>query len=1561
VGYAEPTLADSVIATENGEAGSIVTVEGNRYTITGGRYSGDRSNLFHALEQLNLGPNEIADFISGVDVNNIVTLINGGNASYLDGLIQVSGGNSNLYLINPAGVLFGESAALNLPANLTVTTADRVGFGDQWLSVFEPNSYTALTGEPSSFAFTAQNPGIILNEGDLSLNAGTQLMLLGGTVINTGTLTAADGLVTVASVPGEQLVSVGQAGSLISLELAATNESAGSVPEGAMPFDPLSLPALLTGGEATHASEINVNADGTIQLGDGKNGVNADAGTSLISGGIETVGETGGAIAVLGDRVGLLNAVLNASGNSGGGNIRVGGDYQGQGSVFNAERTFVDEASLIAADALTNGDGGQVTLWANDATKFDGNISAQGGAQGGDGGRVEISGLAFLDFQGQVDTSAVQGQVGSLLLDPTNIEVVAAGGTATSLADVDNFLDADLGPGLTTTIDAGLLNSALSNITLQAVNDITFSSDINIAAPDVGLTADAGNNITVNANIRTNGGDVLFRSDLGGIAIAGNIDTSADPAVANRNAGDILLTAENTISTGTLFAEAADGDGGDILVQSDLGDISVAAIATSAREQGRNGTTGTGNAGSVLLRAPAGNITLTNSFGIQAFATTGELVATGNGGDVAIEGGRSVFVGGEIDTRSQAIVSTQGAQVGQGGDIFVSSGENLTIDGRLISLSLSGSGSTVTQPTATTDEAGDITLRSEGDIDLRSGSVLATPQSINAISPVRSGTVVIDAEGDINFVGEDNRTGLGANSIQSGALTFRAGGGISLDLNVDDAEILTNGQDVTFVANDAINLQSVSINTSGATSSGGNVALLSSGDRVFVDDLISTSSSIGAAGNVTVQALSEIQLESIVTASAVDNAGNVFLDPIGDIQVSSIDASAINGLGGTVDVTAGRYFRATDSSVDFNGTVASISTAGALGGGPITLRQGGGGFVPFVLGDAGLNGAQAALTTGNNTVLPPQDFLGPFVQGDIQIVTTPGKEPIPEIEDDAAVLDDLDNLVGKSDNPEISAPPSTVIVTYDDPAEIREAVNSVDTGFNRQHKRHYDRDGEGPDLSSDNDNNGSDNNGGGTNRDTDNDADGDTDSDAVVAGENEPLEEDAIESTQQTIQQIEAATEGVKPAVMYVFFAPGDTFFPAATDLLNLDGNLVGQGEEQAYRSPLQMPEQVAGCEGRENHQLFLVLVTSDAEPVAKQLPGVTCTDVVDKAHEFRKDINNYRSDDYFQSSQELYKWLIAPLSDSLGMDDNAGQLEDLTQTVADPNLEKITNLVFIMDQGLRSLPLAALHDGEKFLIEKDISLGLMPSISLTETGYRSLKNEPILSLGISDFSTIPDNDKKKLDPLPAVPFELENISGHDNDEFNQVTLPEENATISNLQNERQRSSASIVHLATHADFRQEKPTESYIQFWGEDLHLSDVRRMGWGDPAVDLLVLSACETAVDNYEAELGFAGFAHQAGVSSVLASLWQVSDIGTAGLMTEFYTKLRTEPTKSEALRQAQLAMLNKETYLTADALVWSGGERLLPDGLWQDLNRSKDDVPDLSHPFYWSGFTLVGNPW
>ncbi len=345
--------------------------------------------------------------------------------------------------------------------------------------------------------------------------------------------------------------------------------------------------------------------------------------------------------------------------------------------------------------------------------------------------------------------------------------------------------------------------------------------------------------------------------------------------------------------------------------------------------------------------------------------------------------------------------------------------------------------------------------------------------------------------------------------------------------------------------------------------------------------------------------------------------------------------------------------------------------------------------------------------------------------------------------------------------------------------------------------------------------------------------------------------------------------------------------------------------------------------------QLELLLYTPEGKPIRHTIPAADRETLLKAVAELRTEITDTRqrkTSGYLAPAQKLYQWLIAPLE-------------------AELQAAGINTLLFSMDAGLRSLPLAALHDGKQFLIEK-YSLSLIPSITLTDTRYASLKNAQVLAMGASTFAD--------LKPLPAVPVELDAITQH---LWRGKVFLNQEFTPSNLKAQRQNAPYRIIHLATHAEFQPGTANNSYIYFWNSKLHLDQLRELHLSDPPVELLVLSACRTAIGDNQAELGFAGLAVGAGVKSALASLWYVSDEGTLALMAEFYRHLAVAPVKAEALRQAQLALLRGQVRISDGILTGSGEfpSLRLPPEIAALGERT------FSHPYYWAGFTLIGSPW
>src|SRR5919199_228112 len=374
------THAQLITPAADGTGTVIGTSDGNRIDISGGTLSRDKANLFHSFSQFGLNQDQIANFLSNPSIRNILGRVTGGDASIINGLIQVRGGNSNLFLMNPAGIIFGPNATLNVPASFTATTATGIGFGgNNWFKANGDNNYQNLIGTPSQFAFDLSQPGSIINAGNLAVRQRRNLTLLGGSAINTGQLKAPSGNITIAAVPGESLVRISQTGHLLSLEMEPPRTANGQM----LPITPLDLPTLLTGAARSVETGLSVSQASTVQLLNSGVIIPTEAGTVIASGTLDTsttaIGQIGGNVNVLGDKVGLINTNINASGSNGGGSVLIGGDYRGQGTVPNASRTFVSSDSVINADAGESGNGGRVIVWADQLTGFYGNISARGG------------------------------------------------------------------------------------------------------------------------------------------------------------------------------------------------------------------------------------------------------------------------------------------------------------------------------------------------------------------------------------------------------------------------------------------------------------------------------------------------------------------------------------------------------------------------------------------------------------------------------------------------------------------------------------------------------------------------------------------------------------------------------------------------------------------------------------------------------------------------------------------------------------------------------------------------------------------------------------------------------------------------------------------------------------------------------------------------------------------------------------------------------------------------------------------------------------------------------
>lgn len=586
VGMPTVVQGQSITPAEDG-TGTAVSVTENQYDISAGTQSG--ANLFHSFEQLGLSEGEIANFLSNPDVEHILGRVTGGDASFINGLLQVSGGDSNLFLMNPAGVIFGENAQLNVPADFSATTANAIGLDEDWFRAIGTNNYEALSGIPDSFAFTTNSLGAIVNSGNLSVDADQRIQLVGGLVVNTGTLSTPGGEITIEAVPEKGLVSITQSGNLLSLGLPVATEVA--INGERIPEAPQAFPQLLSGAGGRNATGISVEGD-VVRLTRSDTVIPAEDGVAIVSGTLDvanTNAGSGGSIDVLGARVALVDAQIEASGAEGGGIVHVGGSYRGEGNLPNAKQTFVDSSSIVDVSGGQSGNGGRGILWSDESTQFYGTILATGGDIDGDGGLVEVSSQGNLVFLGTVAVESVHGDGGTLLLDPTTIHII-------DIADGDGTLDDELTPGSD--------DEESSQILAEVLDDYDENNQNTISVAQLEAFP-SGTQLLIQANDGIKIGSI----DDNELNIAGSISFQAN--ANDDDIGDFVVEGEQRaaiIAEGRVEILAASIVTGDIRTNSGINiDSSRRNIESQSIVSGSQESR---SLEGIVLRAPQGDVTV---------------------------------------------------------------------------------------------------------------------------------------------------------------------------------------------------------------------------------------------------------------------------------------------------------------------------------------------------------------------------------------------------------------------------------------------------------------------------------------------------------------------------------------------------------------------------------------------------------------------------------------------------------------------------------------------------------------------------------------------------------------------------------------------------------------------------------------------------------------------------------------------------------------------------------------------------------------------------------------
>ncbi len=947
--YAQP-----IIPAQDG-TGTLVNQNGNLIDINGGSFSGDGTNLFHSFQQFGLSAEQTATFLANPDIRNILGRVVGGDPSIINGLVQVTGGNPNLFLMNPAGFIFGPNARLNIPGDFTATTATGIGFGDnRWFDVFSPNDYASLSGIPSLFTFDVARPGIIINAGQLKLSEGKNLMLLGGSVINTGQLIAPSGGITITAVAGGSRVHISQPGRLLSLEVEAPTNSTGQV----LPFTPKDLATLLTVGAGKLNTGLTVNPDNTVQLTHSGQVVPTEIGTTIAAGRLDVsnavAGKLGGNINVFGNQVGIVDAQLIATGANGGGNIRIGGDYRGQGTVPNALRTLISGDSVIDASALQSGNGGYVIAWADQTTGFYGTINARGGNTSGNGGVVEVSGKENLIFRGNADLSGGSGSVtGTLLLDPLNITIVNGSGGANDNNLGQGSILFGSNPADTFTISETTLESLAptANVVLEASNNITIDD---LADNILSLKAANGS-----STLGTSSGSVTFRADADRDGV-GTFSMNPGDTISTRG-GSLTIEGANLTIGGieagstTLIGNEIDLVGGDNSIRAALpidNRFFLYGLTLQSRTSGRNivlGGAATSDPNSLNitatdLRAIRQTATPTFSANRQDFtsltlnAGTGSIAVLGGLGSnsITFKANEVDFLGGANSIKTNSVTfepqtSTQNVVVAGANDTGAG-----TLDLTATDLSALGLPNTTTS----------ITIGSFGN----SGS-------LTVLGLLQASSITLRAD-EIDFLGGPGSIRANSISLRPGSFTQNTVVGATTDSGAGTLDITTT--DLNALSPVGSRFSSLSIN-GGST---GTLTVLSPLEASSISFQAGEINLLGGPGSIRTNSFtlgSGTVAQDIIVGGANDSGANT-------LDITTTDLAAFTPLQGqfsAIDIFGGNGTLTVQVPLTATGSISLRSDEINLTAGPGSIRAN---AVSLSSGSSGQNIAIGGTTEGGATL-----------------------------------------------------------------------------------------------------------------------------------------------------------------------------------------------------------------------------------------------------------------------------------------------------------------------------------------------------------------------------------------------------------------------------------------------------------------------------------------------------------------------------------------------------------------------------------------------------------------
>ncbi len=648
--------------------------------------------------------------------------------------------NGRVFLVNPSGVLFAPGAQVNT--------------GSLIASTLDIDNSDFLSGR---YLFTGNRPGSVVNRGTLTAADGGTIALLGGSVTNDGVVAARLG--TVALGAGERMTLDFQGDGLTQLRVDSPAVQASIANGGAIVADGGQIVMRAQAAEGLAATVVNqtgtvrarslVERNGRIVLDGGTNGDTLVGGQVDASG--VASGQQGGSIQVTGHNIAIVSgAELSARGDAGGGSVLVGGDAHGANAsaLPQANAVWMASDARIDASATQSGDGGKVVLWSTQSTQVHGQLRATGGASGGNGGFIETSGPYLETADASIDASAPKGAAGEWLLDPVNVEIVAGNASSNSTAG-PSFQPT----GSSSQVDAGQIQTALNAGTSVTVSTEPGPPVMGPSGPAF-IPTEAGN-ITLSAQIvKSTGGDASLTLN----------------AHNNIVINDSILVQPNAPSTGRLNVNLnADSDGnglGGVLVNAGSIQTNGGNVNIYGQSNASGGRTGGAMNGGTFVGTYIG----------PRAAIDARSMVGGNGGNISISSNviesaaqAAGIIADVTPTGLQGIAAQGGTLITQGGSITLSGiaqGTNLPA----IGVAIGGAAAQQVFALAAAPGAGS-TLISGGSVVING---VSTSSSLGLGVGVINADIVATGAGGVSIQGTDLSTAGGTGPTGAGLMLFNS-------------------------------------------------------------------------------------------------------------------------------------------------------------------------------------------------------------------------------------------------------------------------------------------------------------------------------------------------------------------------------------------------------------------------------------------------------------------------------------------------------------------------------------------------------------------------------------------------------------------------------------------------------------------------------------------------------------------------------------------------------------------------------------------------------------------